>query len=119
MTTFLEKRKTDKYRYGQLVEVARAAEGQPLCPVEVNQRMLGDGYGLDPEAIMQLMYGPTQSLRLGRATAVAAVDRVTDFEFNQFGGWSSSAVAATYKATNLDRRLAVSRSIERDSEINI
>ena len=159
MTTFLEKRKTDKYRYGQLVEVARAAEGQQLCPVEVCQqwvdtqiarglhpdgplfqqidgrrflrdprsdcltggkldypqlrrylfRMLGDGSGLDPESLRQL-YG-TQSLRSGGATAVAAAGQVTDFEFNQFGGWSSSAAAATYKATKLDRRLAVSRSM--------
>ncbi|KAK3246759.1 hypothetical protein CYMTET_43721 [Cymbomonas tetramitiformis] len=159
MTTFLEKRKTDKYRYGQLVEVARAAEGQPLCPVEVSQRwvdtqiargvqpdeplfqqidgrrfqrdpsadcltgkrldypqlrrylfrMLGEASGLDPDALRQL-YG-TQSLRSGGATAVAAADQVTDFEFNQYGGWSSSAAAATYKATNLNRRLAVSRSM--------
>ncbi|KAK3259505.1 hypothetical protein CYMTET_31501, partial [Cymbomonas tetramitiformis] len=122
MTTFLEeKRKTDKYRYGQLVEVARAAEGQPICPVETAQRldyqqlrrylfrMLGDGSGQDPDALRQL-FG-TQSLRSGGATAVAAADQVTDFEFNQFGGWSSSEAAATYKATKLDRRLAVSRSM--------
>ena len=159
MTTFLEKRKTDKYRYGQLVEVARAAEGQPLCPVETAQRwvdmqisrgvlpdqplfqqvdgrrfqrdpsadcltggrldyqqlrrylfrMLGDGSGQEPDALRQL-FG-TQSLRSGGATAVAAADQVTDFEFNQFGGWSSSEAAATYKATKLDRRLAVSRSM--------
>lgn len=159
MTTFLEKRKTDKYRYGQLVEVARAAEGQPLCPVEVCQRwvdtqiargvqpdgplfqqidgrrfqrdpsadcltgkrldypqlrrylfrMLGEASGLDPDALRQL-FG-TQSLRSGGATAVAEADQVTDFEFNQYGGWSSSAAAATYKASSLNRRLAVSRSM--------
>ncbi|KAK3267228.1 hypothetical protein CYMTET_24206 [Cymbomonas tetramitiformis] len=93
MTTFLEKRKTDKYRYGQLVEVARAAEGQQLCPVEVCQRWVDVqiARGLQPD-------GPL-------------FQQVSDFEFNQFGGWSSSAAAATYKATKLDRRLAVSRSM--------
>ncbi|KAK3276100.1 hypothetical protein CYMTET_15810 [Cymbomonas tetramitiformis] len=51
MTTFLEKRKTDKYRYGQLVEVARAAEGQPMCPVEVSQRWVDTqiAWGVQPD----------------------------------------------------------------------
>ncbi|KAK3252390.1 hypothetical protein CYMTET_38307 [Cymbomonas tetramitiformis] len=152
-------RKTDKYRFGQVVEVVRAAPGQELCPVELLQqwvdiqisrgvlpheplfqqidgrrfarrpeedclsggpldyqqlrrylfRMLAEASGLDADELRQL-YG-TQSLRSGGATAVAEADQVSDHEFNQFGGWSSSAACATYKASSLDRRLAVTRSM--------
>ena len=155
---FLEERKTDKYRFGQVVEVVRAPGGQ-RCPVDLQQRwvdtqlgrgvlpheplfqqvdgrrfardqmadcltgkpldyqqlrrylfrMLGEAEGVDPDGLREL-YG-TQSLRSGGATAVAEADQVSDFEFNQYGGWSSSAASATYKASSLDRRLAVSRSM--------
>ncbi|KAK3248310.1 hypothetical protein CYMTET_42219 [Cymbomonas tetramitiformis] len=70
--------------------------------------MLAEASGLDADELRQL-YG-TQSLRSGGATAVAE-DQVSDHEFNQFGGCSSSSACATYKASSLDRRLAVSRSM--------
>ena len=157
---FVEKRKTDHYRYGQVVEVARAVEGQPVCPVDCLQtwvdrqvgrglqpgdylfqkidghrfrsdplsdclipgsaldygqlrrylfRMMGEASGIASEEL-QCLFG-TQSLRSGGATEVADADQVSDFQFNQYGGWSSSNGSATYKATKLDRRLAVSRSM--------
>jgi len=157
---FIEKRKTDKYRYGQVVEVVRAAVGVEPCPVVLLQswvdiqaargqqpedflfqaidgwrfradpradcfrpgsrldyaqlrryifRMMGEASGQDPDQLRAL-YG-TQSLRSGGATEVADADQVSDFQFNQYGGWSSSASSATYKATKLDKRLAVSRSM--------
>jgi len=47
---FVEKRKTDHYRYGQVVEVARAVEGQPVCPVDCLQTWVDRqvGRGLQP-----------------------------------------------------------------------
>eukprot|EP00854_Cymbomonas_tetramitiformis_P034544 gene34544-biopygen33039 len=107
MTTFLEKRKTDKYSPMSLCfsrSMADCLAGKRLDYPQLRRyllRMLGEAFGLDPEALRQL-YG-TQSLRYGGATAVVAADQVTDFEFNAYGGWSSSAAAATYKAVSLNR----------------
>ncbi|KAK3251826.1 hypothetical protein CYMTET_38852 [Cymbomonas tetramitiformis] len=162
VSLFLEKRKTDHYRYGQVVEIVRAEEGQPVCPVDMLQewvdlhfarglqpadylfqkvdghrfradpmadcllpgtaldyaqlrrylfRMMGEAVGIAGEEL-RCLFG-TQSLRSGWASEVADADQVSDFVFNQYGGWSSSNSSATYKATKLDRRLAVSRSMPR------
>ena len=146
---FVESRKTDQFRFGQILDIARASPGL-FCPVallyawvsscgfppdaflfqgfdgrsmaEFNAKpvkyhqvrrytfaMLSEACGRPP-AELHVLFG-IHSLRIAAASVVASHPEVLEHAFLQFAGWSDVRSSRTYRSTDIDARLAVTRAM--------